>query len=105
MTRKKIVLKRVKAPSSRKPEDAWMPSGPDAERQLSEIARRIEEQAPSPFKTGDVVELKSGGHPMTVEEVLCLGEVDVVWSIDGRLRSRRIHARCLNAHVPDEIPF
>lgn len=36
------------------------------------------------FNPGDVVVLKSGSNPMTVEEILDTGKVVCVWYLDGK---------------------
>lgn len=39
------------------------------------------------FKAGDVVILKSGSHPMTVESVLGNGKVMCVWVHEGKFET------------------
>jgi uncharacterized protein YodC (DUF2158 family) len=46
------------------------------------------------FALGAVVELKSGGHPMTVRKTTG-GVVDCVWSKSGEIKTCSIESHCL----------
>lgn len=39
------------------------------------------------IKAGDVVQLKSGGHAMTVEQISDRGNAICLWFVDGEIKS------------------
>jgi len=55
------------------------------------------------FEVGDVVQLRSGGPTMTVQEVMEIGgHVRCQWFVEGELRSGIFHPRSLHGVAWDE---
>lgn len=57
---------------------------------------------PPPPAPGDVVRLKGGGPPLTVESVLADGSVAVAWFVDDTLCATCFHAAALERAEPGE---
>lgn len=78
-------------------------------RKVYEDAQAARDKANAPpFKCGDVVRLKSGGHRMTVHSTHECGHkmTDVAWSHDGKVHSDELFTAMLELAPDDpDIPF
>jgi uncharacterized protein YodC (DUF2158 family) len=59
----------------------------------------------SKLKTGDIVQLKSGGPKMTIEEVLPVGNVvKCQWFAGSKLETGLFHPESIKPFEPEEKP-
>lgn len=62
-----------------------------------------------PFEVGDVVQLKSGGGKMVVEEIKCRGYLSCIYWLDGPPHAdtgafRYVDLHCTLLHKVDPVP-
>lgn len=58
------------------------------------------------IKAGDIVVLKSGGKPMTVNKVIGNGQIDCVWMLsDGKFEHATLYVEALKLKSSVSIPL
>ena len=59
----------------------------------------------TPFKVGDIVQLKSGGPALTVSNVFAAGVVEAKWFDGGRVRHADFDLATLQTFVPTPLDW